>query len=275
MSEQPHPRLPENEVYVPEAITEEPHPEDVEINSWLRDYNLRLDNEGYLHYNQPHPPAQGTVPEFATALPEMPLFDHEDNQWLSQLITKRFSARGEREKVLKLVNLVFASITGREMNDFAHIIIMSNEHFTAFKKKVFGESPKGEADGVNFGGLIIVRDTGSNSIIPLLFHELGHSFYPKSDNEYENELQAYYFQELCYTLLQSELERIGIRLEAMKQRPVSEAHQQGLIDAVKLVNLLKPESEAHWKETEHYEAYLQEKERLLKIVGQAKKALQS
>lgn len=274
MPEQPGPRQSQHEIYVPEAMTEKPPLEDTEINLWLTHYGLRLDDEGYIHHNQPYPPLRDTVPEFTITVPTIPLFEPKDKEWLLKLITEEFSAQANKAQIMEVVDRIFASITGSKTDDFAHIIIMSNEHFSLFKKKIYGESPKGDADGINFGGLVIVRDTGGNNIFPLLFHELGHSFYPQSDNDYEDELRGYFFQELCYRQLQHELEQIGIKLGPMQQRPISEAHRQGLADAVKLISLLEPGAEERWKDTKYYDLYKEELARLLKIVSQAKEPSQ-
>ena len=92
---------------------------------------------------------------------------------------------------------------------------MSKEDFENFRqvsrpRLKEGREIVGDIDGIHLEGLIIVRDTFSNSIFPLLFHEIGHSLYPNTHDNYIDELRAMYFQILCVKLFESELRKVGI-----------------------------------------------------------------
>lgn len=116
-----------------------------------------------------------------------------------------------QEKHLRLiVSEIFKSVTGQPIKNYSNFIFMPGQDWQEFQKHVTPSAGKNaNYDGINLGGLIVMRMSSSNAMVPVLFHEAGHSLYYPMNN-LADELRAYYFQERCTAIFLKALKKIGL-----------------------------------------------------------------
>lgn len=151
--------------------------------------------------------------------------------FLEKCFNGKFSIEEDRQQLISLLDNIFIAVTNRLLNEYVQFIFMNKEDFHNFRLKVRGNVDQGKLyDAINLGGLVVVgAEMGDDRILPLLFHEIGHSLYPPENDNFIDELRAYYFQIICTKLFENQLQMIGMPMSYSEHEDSmfpSEIHKQ-------------------------------------------------
>ncbi len=210
-----------------------------DLNFRLAKYGLKFLEEGAIE-GPKKPKEFSKTPELTYSINQDKILENND-EFLKKHFLAEFSAQEFSSEILSIIDAIFRRLVRKALRNFACVIIMSKEDFAIFKQlaKPTLEQKRGisgDINGINMGGLIIVEDSLGNNIFPLIFHEVGHSLYPDTQDNYIDELRAMYFQILSVKMFEDELEKLGIHAhyadDYYKDTPMpTEEHKKAFEDA--------------------------------------------
>lgn len=186
---------------------------EIALNGRLKKYGIKFLEDGSI-FGPTRPKEFGKTPEFLFKETEKKLLDDE-KVFLKKHFTGEFSTVEYQSDVLRVTDAIVREIIGKSFHEFTNIIFMSKEDFTEYAKVTAPHLAKkwkitGDFHGISLGGLVLMQDTGGSNCFPFLFHEIGHALYEVHENNYLNELRAFYFSILCIKKLEKELKKIGV-----------------------------------------------------------------
>lgn len=179
-----------------------------EANPFVK-YGLMFKSDGSIDGPR-RPPLYSETPPIAIEGDALDLSPHRS--FLEKIMKgDTFSATEEQAELMGIVDSVFTAVTNSNLSDYQRTIFMDGPDWVKFKAKLQSNNDEGKSyDAINLGGLVILGAEGTNKMLPLLFHETGHSLYPYQEDHFRGELQAYYFQRVSTALLQTQLKQIGL-----------------------------------------------------------------
>ena len=114
---------------------------------------------------------------------------------------------------------IFKSFTGEKLSDCVNLWLLSERTYSDDINGIFGSFDRfkeftgfypDEVVGINVeGSWILYKEKKDLTVIPDVFHEIGHRVYSINSNRYISELGANYFMFLCIKKLRKEFEGIG------------------------------------------------------------------
>lgn len=177
-------------------------------------YGLEFQSDGTIR-GPKRPPLSSETPLISPDGSNLDLSRHKE--FLEKVFKSgKFSITEDREELMDVVGKIFKSATDRDLGEYVNIIFMEKQDWDKFKPKIKTNVQIDEGkdfNAINLGGLVILGAEGSASILPTLFHEAGHSLYPIVQDQFINELRAFYFQRVCTVILQNQLSQLGLPYE--------------------------------------------------------------
>lgn len=178
-------------------------------NNPFAKYGLEFKTDVIIH-GPKRPPLYSKTPTISLESGNIDLSSHK--AFLERVFHGgKFSIADEREELMGVVGKIFTSATNKRLSDYANFIFMDRQHWDKFKSKIQGNIDEGgNFDAINLGGLIVIGAEGDDKMLPLLFHEVGHSLYTPTNDRFTDELCAYYFQRLSTEVFHEQLKKIGL-----------------------------------------------------------------
>lgn len=178
-------------------------------------YGIWIEDNGESLHGPEKPKHNGETPIFNLETSSENLFETETKD-LKEFMEDKFNASKNPEFVLSIANKIVRKITNQDIQNSAKVIIMNSDEFqyissTNKNDQLAEGGTLGEYNGIHYpGGLILIDGSHASGTIPLILHEVGHSFYEPTDDRFTDELRAMYFQIISTELFENELKKAGL-----------------------------------------------------------------